>query len=395
MNSKVIPLVAATLTVFNIAITIFYIYPNMKTRIPYASNTYQLDPVQYFLAAVPYGHWVSFEPRLDELREVLSFSKYVRHELYGLPTKQRPDGKCGNTTITSYEHREYRALCNPTGRTPCCHDNQCVGRDMDQCACAQCIDERREIHAEFARYFMCKSSHKFRQFTSRRSICDVMSHVTLHFYGDSLTDQVYLALLTKALGGNMTRLFAENTPKAVESECQGQRMYVKKCRRWMKYNWRFPNCDLPGKMAASLVNGTIDEDYLSTLVRRLAETDNSVMFVGVGLHFRLDISHVNDIILQRILEVKGDSRWPYVIVSGVHHWGVLRSPTETSDSDVRRFNQQLKTLVSQYGIAYFDTYELTRNVFSYDGTHYGRGVNQVKADILLNVIQILKQRSVQ
>ena len=397
MTSKVFPLlVTATVSIFTIiAVTIFYTPLNMMIRIPFVSNANQLDSVHSFLAAVPYGQWIPFEPRPDALREVLSFSNYVRHELYGLPSKQRPDGTCGNTTVTSTKNanQKYRSLCSSAGPTPCCHDNHCVDRDKDQCACAQCIDERREIHADFARYVMCSSSHQLTQFTSPRSVCDVMSNVTLHVYGDSLASQVYLALLTKAVGGNMTRLFAAKTPQDEKRKCQGQRMYPKKCRRWMKEVWRFPSCEVPGEMSATYVPiKNVNKTRLKNLVRRLALTPNSVLYVGIGVNEILSASWVNSAVLQPILEAKGHSRWPYVIVAGLHHWGVLRSPTY---SGVRRFNQELKSLVSQYGMTYFDTYELTRNVFSYDGTHYGQGVNQVKADILLNVIQMIKQETVQ
>lgn len=38
------------------------------------------------------------------------------------------------------------------------------------------------------------------------------------------------------------------------------------------------------------------------------------------------------------------------------------------------------------GIPVLDFFEMTKTVFSLDGTHYGLGVNEVKAQVFLNYI---------
>ena len=407
-----------TVAVSTIAAAIFYTYPqtmivafltshNNRTDFAQTMRDNSLtsynnssDSIPSFLSAVRHGHWVRFQPSTEKLEELTSFPTHIRHTVYALPRSlQRPDAKCGNTTIssTNMASRKFRALCDPAGPTPCCYDNQCVNTTVSQCACAQCVDARTDdLHADFAHYVMSDTGHQLTPFTSHRAICDVMSNTTLLFYGDSLTSHVYLALLTKTLGGNMTRLFSPHTPEAEKQKCQGQRMYVMTCRQWMKDVWKFPGCDAPGKMSAVLTYRDVNKQHLRDSVQRLVKTPNSVLYVGIGLHQDFDISYVNSTVVQTILEVKGESRWPYVIYAGNHHWGILRNPdfVTTKEAAVEKFNQELQALLSQYGMTYFDTYEMTRKVFSYDGTHYAYGVNQVKADILLNVIHRLKHEPV-
>ena len=369
-----------------------YIQPKIKA-LCVLSNSSQIDSINSFLAAVRFGHWVRFPPPAAKLRELMSFVDWNRHTHHNITRSlQRPDGKCGN--IAFVPKGQYRALCNPTGPTPCCYHNKCVDRDEAQCACAQCLDSRtQDLHAEFAHFNMTDTGHHINPFNSRRDVCDVMSNVTLVLYGDSMVSQIYVALLTKALGGKMN--VPPDVPEDEKVRCQGQRSYHLGCRHYLKKVWEFTDCDEPSSMSAITAKklSQTSRSQLRDKVRLLTQTPNSVLFVGVGVWVDFNISIVNTTVVQAIREGKGHSRWPFVIFAGNHHWGMLNKPCRISEeSVVEKFNRDVKTLVSQYGMAYFDTYEMTRNVFSYDGTHYLEGVNMVKADLLLNVIQKLKRR---
>ena len=135
-----------------------------------------------------------------------------------------------------------------------------------------------------------------------------------------------------------------------------------------------------------------NQQLLTGAVQKMKNQSNSILFIGVGLHQKFDMSFVNNSVLQPILKAKGESKWPYLIYAGNHHFGILRNPTDetTKEATVAKFNRELKSLVSGHNVTFFDTFHMTRRVVSYDGTHYGQGVNQAKVKVLLNVIRQLK-----
>ena len=52
-----------------------------------------------------------------------------------------------------------------------------------------------------------------------------------------------------------------------------------------------------------------------------------------------------------------------------------------------RFNLSMEKYLSVHGIPVFDTFSLTSGVRSIDGTHFGMGLNMVKAQLFLNFLQ--------
>ncbi|CAL1545457.1 unnamed protein product [Lymnaea stagnalis] len=107
------------------------------------------------------GRWELKNHTAKELEEVEMFMSRTRayHKLP--PTLQREDKKCGNINFPGKEWQ--RAVCNPKGDTPCCMNNFCVNKSVQECQCPECHDMRQQIHAEFATWVpadpTCKVSH--------------------------------------------------------------------------------------------------------------------------------------------------------------------------------------------------------------------------------------------
>ena len=89
---------------------------------------------------------------------------------------------------------------------------------------------------------------------------------------------------------------------------------------------------------------------------------------------------------------KTSSPWPRVVWSAMHAPGLLKTPRVPSQNrqSILRYNRDLRQLLGMRGVPVFDTFNLTDGTTSFDGAHYGKGVNDVKAQVFLNYI--LEQR---
>ena len=56
----------------------------------------------------------------------------------------------------------------------------------------------------------------------------------------------------------------------------------------------------------------------------------------------------------------------------------------------KEFNANVAAYLHNFRIPVFDTFSVTDGVMSIDGTHYGFGVNVLKAQLFLNYIQQLE-----
>lgn len=57
------------------------------------------------------------------------------------------------------------------------------------------------------------------------------------------------------------------------------------------------------------------------------------------------------------------------------------------------YNGQIREILKKYEIPEFNTFNLTDGTMSYDGLHFGKGINHAKAQIFLNYILEFKNRT--
>ncbi|KAL8616007.1 hypothetical protein ACOMHN_014969 [Nucella lapillus] len=114
---------------------------------------------------------------------------------------------------------------------------------------------------------------------------------------------------------------------------------------------------------------------------------------GIGFHDDLAVTSIKTRLLQPILQaLKSDPLAPpHLLWAGLHSMGMMKSPSlkHQSNPEIRVFNRDMKQFLDQHNVSMFDTYNLTSNMMSFDGTHYGFGVNFMKAKILFHYIQEL------
>lgn len=101
--------------------------------------------------------------------------------------------------------------------------------------------------------------------------------------------------------------------------------------------------------------------------------------VGLLFHFQL---------LVPLLKQASQSMWPKIVWSATHAPGLLKTPRVKSQSteSILKYNEKIRSILDVVGIPVFDTFKLTNGTVSFDGVHYGRGVNLAKAQIFLNYL---------
>ena len=128
-------------------------------------------------------------------------------------------------------------------------------------------------------------------------------------------------------------------------------------------------------------------------LRTLKNTEKKLVVFSVGMHDDFNIDVTIKGFVEPILGILKGQRSPHLGILWVnpHLPGLLkpinarlqqRSHTLTYSSHMTKFFEDLC-------IPVFETKHFTDNLFSVDGTHYGYGVNSLKARILINYLNLI------
>jgi len=113
-----------------------------------------------------------------------------------------------------------------------------------------------------------------------------------------------------------------------------------------------------------------------------------LIILGIGFHDNLNPKVVQNNYLKPILDLKykyNDSNAVF-IWANVHYGGLLKplqyESIQGNDKAIP-FNKAMKLFCKKHKVHVFESFELTRGVFSFDGQHYGSALNKVKLQSLL------------
>ncbi|XP_076441316.1 uncharacterized protein LOC143280522 [Babylonia areolata] len=336
------------------------------------------------------GRWHQQEMTSSQHFRMKMFHMKV-HLDHGLPTGlQRPDLKCGNVTFGPYSPPMhpllwYRALCDQDGSTPCCYDHQCRDVPKESCDCPHCYDMRRAVQAEYAIWRPEDPACRLVDFP-QEEVCRVLAGATLFFIGDSYVRHVYTALLLAVRGDEMSGAILPHAPPGIRAACHSIYMFTEKlCRHWLDRD------------ATVCQGGTRVRFFEYVYIRQAADIHRTVLpllnvsrrslvFLGTGVHdnFRAEETKVK--VLRPLLERLGGNRtYPRVLWAATHAPGMLKTPRipEQNAESVVRYNREMEQFLKRWGVSVFDTFNMTDGVMSFDGAHYGLGVNRVKVRVLL------------
>ncbi|XP_046374714.2 uncharacterized protein LOC124147909 [Haliotis rufescens] len=315
-------------------------------------------------------------------------------------TLDRLDGRCGNVTfdsLASYKLHPllwFRALCNPRGDKPCCFNGMCVRATEEQCRCPDCYDMRQQIHAEYATWTPANPDCQPKQYTQAEA-CSLLKGSLLYITGDSFIRHIYTALILLLRNDYQHGAILPTASEVLKKECQGMYMFTEKmCRQWL--DRRVTVCD-------GTVNVVFNEQIASAygaslprLTHSLANTSKSLLVIGIGIHENYNPRPIMFSYLHPLLDYLFKSRqaWPRVLWAGPHAPGILKTPRipQQNYQSVLKYNSVINDYLTSLTVPVFDTFNLTDGVMSFDGAHYGLGVNKVKVQILLNYIQELSDQ---
>ncbi|ESP05602.1 hypothetical protein LOTGIDRAFT_228111 [Lottia gigantea] len=344
------------------------------------------------------GKWVEQEVSAFMKLEMDVFLEKARGDFYLPGTLQRLDDHCGNVTFDWLTGNQrpllwFRALCDPKGAKPCCYDNVCTSKSIEQCKCPGCLDMRQQINAEHANWTPehpdCHPPER-----TPKDMCNILNGMTIYFVGDSFIRHLYTALLM-LVKGNMYDGALRNKPipQLTHTRCVG--MYVfsdAECRAWINFN-------------ASLCNNTVHMQFdelpkvehvmhVSTKMQELTRKPRSLFVFGIGIHNDYNISATTNNFLHPLLRHKDSKTWPRYLWHSAHAPGLLKTPRIPAQSidSVLKYNHQIEHYLKQSNVPILQSFTLTKGVNSFDGAHYGLGVNLVKSQILIEYIRDLRSK---
>ncbi|XP_046557016.1 uncharacterized protein LOC124266241 [Haliotis rubra] len=317
-------------------------------------------------------------------------------------TLDRKDGRCGNVTFDSMASYKlhpllwFRALCNPRGDKPCCLNGMCVKATEEQCRCPNCYDMRQQIHAEYATWTPVNPDCQPKQYTQTEA-CRLLKGSLLYISGDSFIRHIYTALILLLRNDFEHGAILQTASEVIKKECRGMYMFTEKvCRNWL--DRRVSVCDGTVNVVLNEQVASANGASLPRLTHSLANTSKSLLILGIGIHENYNPRPVMFSYLHPLLDtlVKSKQAWPRVLWAGPHAPGILKTPRipQQNYQSVLKYNTIINNYLTSWGIPVFDTFNLTEGVMSFDGAHYGLGINKMKVQILLNYIQELSDKGI-
>jgi len=324
---------------------------------------------------------------------------------------QRSDLRCGGKPFFLHSPDfgyQLPALCDADGSASCCnHVTKWCGNGLDHCNCERCTDFRKEISAELFDWIPMLNGCHFTNFTSDEA-CSLMSDriSRLVLIGDSLVRHLFNALMILFTDdrqrGSLILSRDHPSDNDMAETCEGAMQFV---------DGGSPSChtktltSIPHNTQRSFCEGRNKFDFffkeyynidkapnILETVRQNLNKEKTVIAIGVGLHTDLNAREVQQKIIEPLLEIKKSSGsiWPYIIWISVHAHGSLKDTyynVPSHNDRIARFNLDMEKYLLAFGIPVFDTFNLTRGVRSIDGTHFGIGVNMMKAQLFMNFIK--------
>ncbi|ESO92523.1 hypothetical protein LOTGIDRAFT_232991 [Lottia gigantea] len=338
------------------------------------------------------GSWLPHKMTGIQRQKIEKFLKYARNG-QGIPkTLQRPDKKCGNLPYMGQKGNFFRALCNPKGSTPCCENNKCVWKSLEECQCSNCLDERQSIHAEYSQWIPTDKTCSIRYYNSQE-VCKLLNGKTILIVGDSYMRHLYTGLLSFLRNNSQTGALERNPKQNILKECSGMYVFTEKvCRGHIDRN--------PKNICSGKVNVIFKEHYELRFAKQFKEdvdnitkSESTLIVCGIGLHSQMQSRKILNDYLMPVLNILKTRPKSKLLFATPHAPGLLKSPKFHQSLDIiLKFISEMEFPLKKMNIPVFDTVPMTKNIVSFDGNHYGLGLNRQKVLFLLNYIQEIKEQ---
>jgi len=269
----------------------------------------------------------------------------------------------------------------------------------------RCVDTRLYKHAE-ASQWKTNDPRCSWTFYKGSSACDVIENSpfnNIHFIGDSLNRNMFATLVMLLSDEPMQKAWDKGLMSKLDVRCTSDTYYhwldcrnlfgnFKKELNGSKLcGGRKPNFDISNAIWHSVGESENFRKFMNSIQGK----PNTLLVIGVGAHMAFDpdivINQFLDPALQgwkmNRLKYPNKSIWPQIIFVLPMRGSLLKPPVHIPYQDNRKlphFASRLSDYCAASGITLMDFRQLGDVVHSFDGTHYGNGVNVMKNQIFLN-----------
>ena len=225
-------------------------------------------------------------------------------------------------------------------------------------------------------------------------------HVKYFSSGDSLIRHLHTATFLHLTNDFELGAIPQNTTDADHQRCAGVLQIVKKeCSLEIvakNTNELTPGAMCPG-FTPDFLEIDIIQDYYKVLqpnvrakIKSVLNRENAWIVIGVGLHYQLDFDLMRREYLDRVFQILKQSTngWPRILWIENHAYsGFIRQEAGPRMESIKIFNNILaEYLANKTGVEMLRTFQISRDVRSYDGRHHGLGLNLLKVNLMLNYI---------
>ena len=297
--------------------------------------------------------------------------------------------------------------CDMFSESPCCRDDVgWCGNGKTFCDCDTCTDYRQFIPAELANWESA-SGCKIQDIDGNKACSMLGSHFTsVTFIGDSLVRHIFISLLLLLTKDKESGALLTDMKQIDKDICSGENQFTDSaCHKKLIMHWK--DIKTNPKYCSSVVSNrkpilsfveAYNVQHLSLasneLKQRLSEK-NPLVVVGIGVHDNFNHTKVITDYLSPLVDIRNSiagDRGIFIWMS-THSSGPLKPNQFRSvqgNHNIQIFNQVLKEYCDSKNILVMDTFNFTKGIHSFDGTHYGYEVNRMKIQILLNSLQEMK-----
>lgn len=298
---------------------------------------------------------------------------------------------------------DIQGQCDPQTDAPCCDGVKgWCGIGTSFCDCKNCIDFRNYLPAELSDW-KPKSGclvNNFSQTGACALINDHMSYIT--FMGDSLVRHLFSSVMLILTNDFKHGALKKRTPSQFKKFCRGDSQFIDSmCHVHIAMRWKDISIHPTFCPQANPLRFKLDfiEAYnikhapvALTMIKRQLSRRGSVVLLGIGIHNSFNASLVIESYLEPIVKLLSKSRngWPHLIWLTTHSAGPLKPRSfyqRQGNHAILAYNTKLTDYCRRFNITVLDTFNMTRGVHSFDGTHYGFGVNMMKAQVVFNYLR--------
>lgn len=301
---------------------------------------------------------------------------------------------------------DIRSQCKPFSKHPCCREDiGWCGRDEMFCNCKSCINYNNPIYAELSNWIPSNNC-KVRTLYSNDTCWFLQKHYSsITFIGDSLVRHIFSSLLIHltedrtygALKSNQSRKvleFCKEESQFVDSSC-----HTRLATKWddIKNNKRYcASMREKIKISFTQAYNIANTELAISAIKEALSQENALILIGIGVHEQFNVMGVINEYLNPIIELINENKETQskIIWFNTHAAGYLKPLTfqKTQGNDrIIVFNKQLREFCHRNNIDVFDMYNITADVHSFDGTHYGSVVNALKVRLLIDGLVSLKE----